>query len=246
MHNLSLLKTKIQDVDILTATPEYTKQFNTKYSRKKEKKKKKGHSVQPQRLSEGLTKVISMLDCYIGLHYTQQVLRWLCPLPVAVCSAAAVYTGTPVMLDCDQQREVGLKRRNFPVTDAQCGLQSGSAVNLCRHRSVRLPATASSETSWVQVPDGAAEVVPGQTGPLQTGGAVTHCSVALLKDRTVTFAKEVNNGCTRPLPWRWRPSRCAWILRWRPLERKGGRTSSRRTSDWAAGTEEKGHTVMVW
>lgn len=51
--------------------------------------------------------------CSTGSHYTEQVLLSLCPLPVEV-----VYS-SPVVLHCDQQRELRLKQWNLPVTDTK-------------------------------------------------------------------------------------------------------------------------------
>lgn len=62
---------------------------------------------------------------------------------------------------------------------------------------------------------------------------------------TVCVYEEVNNGCARLLPWRWRPSRSAWTLNWRPPERRDGRRSSHRRSCWAAETEWKADKVIM-
>lgn len=62
---------------------------------------------------------------------------------------------------------------------------------------------------------------------------------------TVCVYEEVNNGCARLLPWRWRPSRSAWTLNWRPPERRDGRRSSHRRSCWAAETEWKADNVLL-
>lgn len=158
------------------------------------------------------------------------------------------------MQDCDQQGEARLKKWNLPVTGAQCAgccvkLQvvcswvSGEPPSPLQHRSFSNSFLSRRRLTCSQSPgtESAPEVDLSQTSPLRQGetrhppGSVTQRFYSLRM-------QEVNSGCARPLPWRSHPSKSAWILRWKPPERKDGRTSSHRTSGWAAETGGKAQT----
>lgn len=83
--------------------------------------------------------------------------------------------------------------------------------------------------------------------PRRGGNDLMHRPLSSFTQRFYShIMQEVNSGCARLSPWRWHPSKSAWILHWKPPERKDGRKSSHRTSEWAEGTVGKGQRVIMW
>lgn len=51
--------------------------------------------------------------------------------------------------------------------------------------------------------------------------------------------EELNSDCAHLWQWRWRPSKSAWTLHWKPPKRRDGHTSSHRKSGWVGETKRK-------